>query len=225
MTNSKILKSRTMKKIFFLPCILLSFLSACQQQASTPDTLPMQVAKAYGFENFAQVNAIGYTWNVQRDSATVVSRTWKWNIKDSTVSYAGADTSFTYSLKADSLPDQDGAFINDKYWALMPFQLAWDTGYTYEVIENVPSPIQSISSTKLSVVYGAAGGYTPGDAYDLYLDENKRILEWTFRRGNGTEGRTWTWEKAAAFGPIELSLEHKDPAGKRFIWLTDVQVK
>jgi len=199
-------------------------LVSCQQRETLPDTLPMQVAKAYGFENWDQVKSIGYTWNVQRDSATVVSRTWKWNIQDSTVSYAGADTSFTYSLVADSLPKQDGAFINDKYWALMPFQLAWDKGYTYEVVENVSSPIQSLSSTKLSIIYGADGGYTPGDAYDLYLDKNNRILEWTFRRGNGTEGRTWTWEKAAAFGPIELSLEHKDAAGKRFIWLTDVKV-
>lgn len=214
-----------MKYSFLLSLVLCGLLSSCQQQASTPDTLPMQVAKAYGFDNFAQLKSIGYTWNVQRDSATVVSRTWKWNIQDSTVSYSGEDTSFTYSLVADSLPDQDGAFINDKYWAMMPFQLAWDTGYTYEVVENVPSPIQSIPSTKLSIVYRAAGGYTPGDAYDLYLDENKRILEWTFRRGNGAEGRTWTWEKAAAFGPIELSLEHKDAAGKRFIWLTDVTVE
>ena len=213
-----------MKYSFLLSLLLCGLLSSCQQQASTPETLPMQVAKAYGIENWDQVNSIGYTWNVQRDSATVVSRTWKWNIKDSTVSYAGADTSFTYSLVTDSLPDQDGAFINDKYWAMMPFQLAWDTGYTYEVVENVPSPIQSLSSTKLSIVYGADGGYTPGDAYDLYLDENKRILEWTFRRGNGAEGRTWTWGKAVPFGPLQISLEHKDAAGKRFIWLTNVQV-
>lgn len=213
-----------MKHYFLLSLLLCGLLSSCKQQASTPDTLPMQVAKAYGVENFDQLKSIGYTWNVQRDSVTVVSRTWQWNIQDSTVSYAGADTSFTYSLVADSLPKQDGAFINDKYWAMMPFQLAWDSGYTYEVMENVPSPIQSLTSTKLSIVYGADGGYTPGDAYDLYLDENKRIMEWTFRKGNAPEGRTWTWGNAMAFGPIELSLEHKDASGKRFIWLTDVKV-
>jgi hypothetical protein len=185
----------------------------------------MQVAKAYGFENWDQVKSIGYTWNVQRDSATVVSRTWKWNIQDSTVSYTGADTSFTYSLVADSLPKQDGGFINDKYWALMPFQLAWDKGYTYEVTEKASSPIQGLPSTKLSILYGAEGGYTPGDAYDLYLDAAHKILEWTFRKGNAPEGRTWTWEKSVPYGPIQISLEHKDPEGKRFIWLTDVTVE
>ena len=214
-----------MKNLTLFSFLLLGFFASCQQKDTLPETLPMQVAKAYGFENWKQVKSIGYTWNVQRDSATVVSRTWKWNIQDSTVSYSGADTSFTYSLVADSLPKQDGAFINDKYWAMMPFQLAWDTGYTYEVLENAPSPIQGLPSTKLSILYGAEGGYTPGDAYDLYLNQEHQILEWTFRKGNAPEGRTWTWEKAAAFGPIQLSLEHKDAAGKRFIWLTDVTVE
>jgi len=212
-------------KNLLLSLSVLALLASCQQRETLPDTLPMQVAKAYGFENWDQVKSIGYTWNVQRDSATVVSRTWKWNIQDSTVSYAEADTSFTYSLVADSLPKQDGAFINDKYWALMPFQLAWDKGYTYEVTEKASSPIQGLPATKLSILYGAEGGYTPGDAYDLYLDAEHKILEWTFRKGNAPEGRTWTWEKAAAYGPIQLSLEHKDAAGKRFIWLTDVTVE
>jgi hypothetical protein len=209
-------------KNLLLSLSVLALLASCQQRETLPDTLPMQVAKAYGFENWDQVKSIGYTWNVQRDSATVVSRTWKWNIQDSTVAYAGADTSFTYSLVADSLPKQDGAFINDKYWALMPFQLAWDKGYTYEVTEKASSPIQGLPSTKLSILYGTEGGYTPGDAYDLYLDANHKILEWTFRKGNAPEGRTWTWEKSVPYGPIQISLEHKDPEGKRFIWLTDV---
>ena len=211
-------------KNLLLSLSVLALLASCQQRETLPDTLPMQVAKAYGFENWDQVKSIGYTWNVQRDSATVVSRTWKWNIQDSTVSYAGVDTSFTYSLVADSLPKQDGAFINDKYWALMPFQLAWDKGYTYEVTENASSPIQGLPSTKLSILYGAEGGYTPGDAYDLYLDAEHKILEWTFRKGNAPEGRTWTWEKSVPYGPIQISLEHKDPEGKRFIWLTDVTI-
>lgn len=210
---------------------LVASMSACQQKPELPDTLPFQVAKAYGFENFDQINSIAYTWNVQRDSVNVVSRDWKWNIKDSTVYYSGPDTTFTYSLTADSLPKQDGAFINDKYWAMMPFQLAWDSGYTYETAENVPSPLKGTNSTKLTIVYNSGEpktpgmGYTPGDAYDLYIDENKMILEWTFRRGNGAEGRTWTWENVQQFGPIKLAQDHMGQDGNRFIWLTNVKVE
>ncbi len=210
---------------------ILVLAAACQQKPQLPDTLPFQVAKAYGFENFDQIKSISYTWNVQRDSVNVVSRIWKWNVKDSTVFYSGADTSFTYSLVSDSLPKQDGVFINDKYWAMMPFQLAWDTGYTYEVKENVASPLKASNSTKLTIVYNSGEpktpglGYTPGDAYDLYLDENKMILEWTFRRGNGPEGRTWTWENVEQFGPIKLAKDHMGQDGNRFIWLSDVTVE
>jgi hypothetical protein len=132
---------------------LLSFIwmiSSCEQKTEMPDTLPLKVAKAYGFENFDKVNSIAYTWNVQRDSVNVVTRDWKWNIKENTVYYSGADTTFTYSLASDSLPKQDGGFINDKYWLMFPFQLAWDTGYTYETVENVPAPISGANTTKLT---------------------------------------------------------------------------
>jgi hypothetical protein len=219
-----------MKKYLYLVLALIA-VHACQQKPQLPDTLPFKVAKAYGIENFDQVNSIAYTWNVQRDSVNVVSRDWKWNVKDSTVYYSGPDTTFTYSLTADSLPKQDGAFINDKYWAMMPFQLAWDSGYTHEISENIATPLKGTNSTKLTILYNSGEpkspgmGYTPGDAYDLYLDENHMILEWTFRRGNGVEGRTWTWENVNQFGPIKLAQDHMGPDGKRFIWLSNVKVE
>ncbi|MDF2156784.1 hypothetical protein [Algoriphagus sp. CAU 1675] len=212
-----------MKKIL-LACLLIWTISSCEQKSEMPDTLPYRVAKAYGFENFDQVNSIAYTWNVRRDSVTVVSRDWKWNIKDRTVYYTGSDTSFTYSLDADSLPQRDGAFINDKYWLMFPFQLAWDTGYSFETHENVASPLKGIQSTKLTILYNSEDGYTPGDAYDLYLDENNMILEWTFRRGNGENGATWTWENVQDFGPIKLTMDHMNGEGERFIWFTNVEV-
>ncbi|MFC5626030.1 hypothetical protein [Algoriphagus winogradskyi] len=217
-------------KNFLCALLVVCALQACQPKETIPDTLPMKVAMAYGFDKFDEVNSIAYTWNVQRDSVNVLSRDWKWNIKDNTVYYSGTDTTFTYSLASDSLPDKDSGFVNDKYWFMMPFQLAWDTGYTYETEENIPTPIKGTNSTKLTIRYGSGEakspgmGYTPGDAYDLYLDENHKILEWTFRRGNGAEGRTWTWENEEKFGPITLVKDHMGPDGNRFIWFTNISV-
>jgi hypothetical protein len=208
----------------------LWFITACEQKPKMPDTLPFQVAKAYGFEHFDQVNSIAFTWNVQRDSVTVASRDWKWNIKEKTVYYSGPDTTLTYSLIADSLPKHDGRFINDKYWAMMPFQLAWDTGYTFETTENIPAPISGSNSTKLTILYNSGEttspemGYTPGDAYDLYLDENKMIIEWEFRRGNGAEGRPVTWEKVETHGPLKFATEHRNPEGNRTLWISNIKV-
>src|SRR5690554_4508230 len=94
-------------------------------------TLPMKVAEAYGFDRMDQVESIQYTWNVRVDSVTVRSRSWEWELPSNTVRYSDPDTAVTYSLseKDNSLEDIDSRFINDKYWLLFPFQLAWDTGY------------------------------------------------------------------------------------------------
>ncbi len=212
-----------------IPILILAFLAliACQPKEETAsDSLPMKVAKAYGFDNLDQVNSIAYTWNVRRDSVTVITRDWKWNLKDRTVYFADSDTSYTYSLDmpADSLPDADKGFVNDKYWLMYPFQLAWDSGYSNEIEENVASPIKGTNSTKLTIVYNNEDVYTPGDAYDLYLDENNMILEWTFRRGNAPEGSTSIWDNVEDFGPIKIATDHINANGDKFIWFTDIEV-
>ncbi|SHO61575.1 hypothetical protein [Algoriphagus zhangzhouensis] len=213
-----------MKK-FFLIALPVALLFSCEQKETLPDTFPMKVAKAYGFENLDEVSSISYSWNVQRDSVNVFTRNWTWNIKENTVDYAGQDTSYSYSLAADSLPPADKGFINDKYWAMMPFQLAWDTGYTFETTENVSSPIHGTNTTKLTIVYGSGDGYTPGDAYDLYVDENYKLREWVFRRGNGAEGRPTTWENEQKVGPLTFITEHRNAEGNRTLWISDIEVK
>ncbi|PSL02019.1 hypothetical protein [Cecembia rubra] len=203
----------------------LIIIAACGK-SNEEEILPLKVAKAYGFDNFEKVNSIAYTWNVQVDSVRIVSRNWKWNIKESSVFYADSDTSFSYSLglPKDQKPQIDKGFINDKYWLMFPFQLVWDSGYSYEVEENVPAPISGTPSTKMIVVYNNEDGYTPGDAYDLYLDDNFFIKEWVFRRGNGPEGRAITWESEKEFKGIKLATEHRNDKGALFIWFTNLEV-
>ena len=205
---------------------IFSFYACTAPQDEEEKSLPMEVAEAYGIDNMADVETLQYTFNVQVDSATVRSRSWKWNVKSNEVYYEDQDTSMTYSLmeKDSTLNDIDNRFINDKYWLLFPFQLAWDTGYEYETLPDQTAPISGDNTTKLTIVYNDTDGYTPGDAYDLYLDEDNRIREWVFRRGNGPEGRPMTWENVQDFNGIEIALDHKDASGKTFLWFSDVAV-
>lgn len=201
--------------------------SACTpSQEDAEKSLPLQVAEAYGIDHMDQVESIDYTWNVQVDSATIRSRSWKWNVKGDEVYYSDQDTTLTYSLseRDTALNDIDQRFINDKYWLLFPFQLAWDTGYDHEILPDQTSPISGQNSTKLTILYNNTDGYTPGDAYDLYLNENNRIIEWVFRRGNGENGRAMTWENVQDFGGIKIAMEHKDDKGNRVLWFSDVSV-
>jgi hypothetical protein len=113
---------------------------------------------------------------------------------------------------------------------MFPFQLAWDTGYTYETVEDVPAPISGANTTKLTILYNSGEpkapglGYTPGDAYDLYLNEDLMITEWVFRRGNGVDGRPITWDNVKDFGPIKFATDHSNDAGQRFIWFSNIEV-
>ena len=205
---------------------LLASCNTSPNENSEAKSLPLRVAEAYGIENFDNINSLQYTWNVQQDSVRVGVRDWKWKPKDSEVFYEGPDSTltFNYPVTSEELEKYEHRFINDKYWLLFPFQLAWDTGYDYEEIADQPAPISGDLSTKLIIQYNQADGYTPGDAYDLYLDEDLMIKEWVFRKGGGAEGRPFAWADVQDFNGIKISSSRYNDAGKRFIWFTNIEV-
>ena len=207
---------------------LFCFASACGSPGDQNENdLPLQVAKAYGFENIDGVKSLQYTWNVRVDSQTVRSRSWNWDLESGQVGYSDPDTSLTYdpSQKDSVLAEIDRRFINDKYWLLFPFQLAWDTGYQWESFPDQTAPIGGDPCTKLTIVYGSEEGYTPGDAYDLFLDGDNIIKEWVFRRGNGATGRAMTWENEQVLNGIKIAMDHKDKEGNNVLWFSDVVVE
>ncbi len=218
-TNSKFMK----KYALFLYTLLLFVVSCSPKEES----IPVKIAKAYGFDRLDEVATIRYTWNVRRDSATVLVRDWTWNLEKGEVHYKGPDTTARYELanKSPQIEAVDQKFINDKYWLLFPFQLAWDKGYEAEIVENASSPIHGENTTKVIIRYNDTDGYTPGDAYDLYVDADYLIKEWVFRRGDGPEGRAFTWENVRDFDGIKIAQDHKLENGETIIWFTDVAVE
>ena len=81
-------------------------------------------------------------------------------------------------------------------------------------------------SRRIIVRYPPSGGYTPGDVYELYIDENDRILAWVYKHG-GSEEPTLiaAWKKHRSFGPIVISLDHPGQDNSFRVWFTDVAVK
>lgn len=212
---------------YFLALVSIFTLACSSSEQRETDSLPLKVAAAYGFDRFDKITEIRYTWNVRVDSATVRSRDWVWNPPTGEVAYTGQDTTLNYILqdKDSSLNEIDSRFVNDKYWLLFPFQLAWDTGYDYEVSENETAPISGEPAIKLTIVYNNEDGYTPGDAYDLYLDDRHQITEWVFRRGNGPTGRAMTWENVRDYDGIHIATDHRDDKGNLVLWFSDVSVE
>ena len=109
---------------------------AATSWAQTRSPIAEQIAKAYGLDSYDQVEAIRYTFNIR--GARSVSRSWVWEPKTGQISYEGVDkdgkpvkVTFVQSkVTADSPIAKnkiDWFFVNDNYWAFLPFHLYWDS--------------------------------------------------------------------------------------------------
>jgi hypothetical protein len=233
-----------MTKLFRLTTILCLFLGmlvitvASSAQARPP--IAEQIAKTYGVDSWGQIEAIRYTWNAQFPGVNI-SRSWTWEPKTGQVSFDGKTKDgkplkVTYnSNQLGSQPavvkdEVEPGFINDQYWTLFPFHVVWDGSATVTDDGMKKLPQGSGSAKRVVVKYPAeAGGFTPGDTWELYVGKDNRVEQFAYHRGGTTKPSlviaTWAGYKKA--GPILFSTDHRGTAdGKPLhIFLSDVAVK
>jgi hypothetical protein len=200
-----------------------------------------QIAKVYGVDSWSQIDAVRYTWNGEITGLFKVSRTWTWQPKTGMVTYEGPDKAgkavkVTYnsnqlSTQPDAVKNEvEPGFINDQYWAFFPFHAVWDSSATVTDQEMKKLPIGAGSATLVSVKYPAeAGGFTPGDTWDLYVGKDNRVVQFVYHRGGSQKPSlvTATWAGYKKAGPLLFSTDHRGNAdGKPLhIFLSDVAVK
>ena len=109
---------------------------------------------------------------------------------------------------------------------LAPFNLVWDKGsYNYEVINNAEAPIAKTPMQKLTIVYNSEGGYTPGDAYDFYFEDDYVLKEWVFRKANQSEpSMTTTWENHKNNNGIIIAVDHKKEDEVFNLFFDDIEI-
>lgn len=189
---------------------------------------PEAIAYKYGLEHWNNVTELSFTFNVDRGN-NHSERSFIWNPKTNDVVYISeADTvRYNRNEKLDSLAlSADKSFINDSYWLLAPYKLVWDTGTTFKDTKNVIAPLSKQKLNKLTLVYANEGGYTPGDAYDLYYGNDFTIREWVFRKGNSAEpSMITTWENIETVGKLKLTTMHKDKTGEFKLYFTNISVE
>ena len=209
----------------------LIFICSCQQdqKSSTPEvelSEAEKIAVAHGFENWNNVKEIEFTFNVDRDTIHF-ERSWKWSPKTDDVWVKMGENTISYNrseMDSSSL-NADKGFINDKFWLLVPFQLVWDDSTTISDSKKVQAPISGDELNMITILY-KAGGYTPGDAYDIYYDDEHLIKEWVFRRANSAEpSLTNSFENYQDIGGLKIALEHKKAEENWNLNFTDVVVK
>jgi hypothetical protein len=222
---------RGLQYIFNLSCfvLVLGFWMGCSSSEEQNDNLTIaeKIAKAHGLEAFSRLSQLHYRFNVQRDTI-YFGRSWQWSPKSGEVVFYGSDTvSFNQHLvEEESIKKIDQSFINDKYWLLFPFQLVWDTDVSFEQKDNKIGPITGQEFKHVVVTYTKDGGYTPGDVYELFCDEDWLIREWIFRRGGNVDPTIiTTWEGYQDFNGIKIATNHVNADGSFRLWFSDINIQ
>ncbi len=186
-----------------------------------------KIANANGIKNWKDVTEIAFTFNVDRGDGHF-ERSWIWHPKTADVILMTAVDTLRYNRsKMDSvIMKTDGAFINDKYWLLAPFQLVWDEGITISEKQQVVAPLSKDTLNQLTIIYGNEGGYTPGDAYDFFYNKDYKIKEWNYRKENAAKpSMTTTWEDYQNFNGLEIAKTHKDSTDNFKLYFTNISIK
>ena len=231
-------KSRFLSMVRLLALAALFFAPISWAQNGRP--LLEQIAKAYGIDSYGQIDAIRYTWNASFPGVNV-SHAWTWEPKTNKVTYEGKDkdgkpVKATFVLTqlnnepANVKNEIAPSFVNDNYWLIFVYHAYWDKSPAVTDQGMKKLPIGTGSAELISVKYPAeAGGYTPGDTWDLYVGPDKRVKEFVYHRGGPRKPSlviaTWAGYKKA--GPLLVSTEHRGTAdGKPLhIFITDLAVK
>jgi len=223
-------RSTTIRCLSFGALIL-----ATSWAALTRPPIAEQLAKTYGLDSFGQIDEIRYTFNLQLPALNVnLSRSWDWEPKTGKVSYEGKDkdgkpVKVTYnrsqlaSAPANVKDEIEPAFVNDNYWLIFPFHAYWDTSADIQDLGLQKLPLGNGSARRVVVKYPAeAGGYTPGDTWELFVGTDNRVKEFIYRRGGpkkpGVVIATWAGYKKA--GPLLVSTDHRGTADGKPLTLT-----
>lgn len=219
-----------MKKLLFFAAIILY--CSCKQNGNHKEvnekelTVAEKIANAHGFQNWDKVKTFEFTFGGKIDEPNS-GRSWSWNPKTNDIKLVqGEDTTEYNRNNMDSVAlKADRGFINDKFWALIPFQLVWDEGTTISEPEKAKSPVKQQDLNKITLTYSNEGGYTPGDAYDIFYDNDYIIREWNFRRGNASEpSLSNTFENYQNINGLKLAQEHKNAEGDWNLLVRNIKV-
>jgi len=187
-----------------------------------------KIASANGIENWPRVEELKFTFNVDREGNPHFERTWIWKPKTNEISAMTAEDTLIYNRnEMDSTVQKTNAnFINDKFWLLAPINFKWDEqSIVTEHTMETEAPISSETMQKLTVTYDNQGGYTPGDAYDVYFGDDYIVREWVYRKGNQAEpSLITTWEDYTEKGGLKIAEMHQNEEGDFKLYFTDVEV-
>lgn len=201
-----------MKKILLLSTV---FTFIC---SSAPALTQQEIIENYGADHLYEYEGLQFTFVVERGGEEVARRAWEWNPLNNEITLktktddGWSEVSYDRD-ELDSASDEviaaDKKFINDSFWFAWPVHLMWSAE---NLITERGDKFAILNGEWLdcsSIMYGAEGGYTPGDRYDLFFDESGKSVEWIFVKGGQNEPTlNTTMEDHHLLGELIVSTVH-----------------
>ena len=189
-----------------------------------------KILEAHGIDQWETVDEIEFTFVVERPNART-ARAWTWDPDTGQVTMEQDGQSITYDRDelegaSEEIVSTDKKFINDSFWLLWPLHMKWAEDATLQVRGQAECPLTGEETTLAILAYPAeGGGYTPGDEYYLYLDEDGKPRSWEFHRGGAPEAALInTFENYKEFGPLSIATVHKNEDGSFALLFENVGV-
>ncbi|MES2892203.1 MAG: hypothetical protein V4725_09335 [Bacteroidota bacterium] len=216
--------------IFQLVMSVFILTQSCSDNASSEASggePAAKIAAAHGIAEFDKIKSLDFTFNVEKDSAHM-HRRWKWFPQENRViSYDQNDSVDFKRMDTSSalLKKLNAQFTNDEYWLIFPLHLKWDKGYTWSGGDTTTGITTTSALRKYTVQYNNKDGFTPGDMYDLFVDNENVIREWAFHKGGSKEPSLVTsWDDYQDFNGLKIAKNHLSKDGKFRMHFTDITV-
>jgi hypothetical protein len=208
-----------MKKFFVVVFIAAWAVSPgllrAEGQPAGAGRLAQAVWQASGGENWPNVQAIDFTFAVEKGGQTVMSAEHHWEVAAQTDHVKWKDKDVTVNL-ADPASDENAKaayarWVNDSYWLLAPLKLK-DRGSN--VADEGKKEVDGTEREVLRLSFGKVG-LTPNDQYRLYIDpKTKLISSWDYMPEPGKSMHA-TWTDYQKSGGLTLATDHAMDGGVR----------
>ena len=200
---------------------------AAEETTSPMPPVAMDLWKASGGDNWANVKEIDFSFVVEQEGKQLFSAQHRWNVAAGTDSVKwkdkeGKDHDVTASLANPAKEgDEKTAYarwVNDSYWLLAPLKIR-DKGVKVEA--GGPKDLAGTTMETVNLSFDGVG-LTPTDRYVLYIDPQTKLPKaWDYIPKDG-QGMQATWEKFQDFGGLMLATEHN--FNGKTIRLADIKV-
>ncbi|MGJ8683479.1 MAG: selenophosphate synthetase [Nonlabens sp.] len=219
-----------MKKTIAIALLAIGIYS-CKNTAKTNDNVILstteQIAQTAGMENWDAIKEVKFTFSVGKMGQTLYARNWTWNRTTGDVTLIAPPDTVRYNInkpKDTIQTSADRAFVNDIYWLIPELKFMSDKGTRIIEKTGALAPISKDSLDMFTIIYSNDGGYTPGDAYDVYYDQEHNLREWVYRQQNDTViGMMTTFEKFETINGIKVATDHRTPDRMTRIHLTNIE--